>query len=62
MKINLLLGSTAFSDEIGKVIASGNRLVVTGDKNFHVIDISVPTKPVIQSTTNLPTMPPEKEK
>ena len=48
------LTSLAFSDEIGKVIASGNRLVVTGDKKFHVIDISVPTKPVIQSTTNLP--------
>ena len=35
-------------------MASGNRLVVTGDKKFRIIDISVPTKPVIQLTTNLP--------
>lgn len=48
------LTSLAFSDEIGKVIASGNRLVVAGDKKFRIIDISVPTKPIIQSTTNLP--------
>lgn len=46
--------SLAFQDEIGKVVAYGNRLIVAGDKEFHIIDISVPTKPVIQSTTKLP--------
>ena len=48
------LTTLAFPDEIGKVLASGNRLVVAGHQKFYIIDISVPTKPVIQSTTHLP--------
>lgn len=44
----------AFPDKIGKVLASGNRLVVAGHQKFHIIDISVPAQPVIQSTTHLP--------
>lgn len=48
------LTSLAFQDEIGKVVAYENRLIVAGDKEFHIIDISVPTEPVIQSTTKLP--------
>ena len=48
------LTTLAFPDEIGKVLASGNRLVVAGHQKFHIIDISVPSQPVIQSTTHLP--------
>ena len=48
------LTTLAFPDEIGKVLASGNRLVVAGHQKFHIVDISVPSQPVIQSTTHLP--------
>ena len=48
------LTTLAFPDEIGKVLASGNRLVVAGHQKFHLINISVPAQPVIQSTTHLP--------
>ena len=48
------LNSLEFPDEIGKVLASENHLVVAGHQKFHIIDISVPTQPIIQSTTHLP--------
>lgn len=46
--------SLAFPDKIGKVMAHENRLVVAGDRQFHIVNISVPTEPVIHSTTKLP--------
>ena len=46
--------SLAFPDEIGKVLASGNYLVVAGEKKFYLVDISQPLHPIIESTGHLP--------
>ena len=48
------LTSLAFPDKIGKVLAFGNSLVVASRKKFHLVDISQPSHPVLQSTTHLP--------
>ena len=48
------LTSLPFPDEIGKVLASGDYLVVASRKKFHLVDVSQPSVPVIQSTGHLP--------
>ena len=39
------LTTLEFPDKIGKVLASGNHLVVASEKNFHLVDISQPLRP-----------------
>ena len=48
------LTSLAFPDEIGKVLASGDYLVVASRKKLHLVNISQPSAPMLQSTTHLP--------
>ncbi len=48
------LTSLAFSDAIGKVLASGHHLVVATRKSFHLVDVSQPSSPVVASTEQLP--------
>ena len=47
------LTTLAFKDTIGKVLASGNLLVVASKKKFHVVDVSQPSHPTHQSTNYL---------
>ena len=53
--------SLAFPDEIGKVLASGNYLVVASEKKFYLVDISQPLHPIIESTGHLPQQHPIKD-
>ncbi len=48
------LTTLAFADELGKVLSSGNYLVVETRETFHLVDISHPSSPVLQSTAHLP--------
>ncbi len=48
------LTSLELPDKIGKVLASGDYLVVASRKKFHLVDVSQPLAPVLQSTTYLP--------
>ena len=48
------LTSLAFSDKIGKVLASGDSLVVETSKKFHLVNISEPSHPMLESTMHLP--------
>ena len=48
------LTSLEFTDEIGKAVVSGNQLVVASPQEFHLVDISQPSHPVLQSTMYLP--------
>ena len=48
------LTSLAFPDEIGKVLASGDYLVVASRKKFYLVDVSQPLHPVLESTGHLP--------
>ena len=48
------LTSLAFPDEIGKVLASGDYLVVASRKKLYLVNISQPSAPMLQSTTHLP--------
>ena len=48
------LTSVEFADEIGKAVISGNQLVVASPQEFHLVDISQPSHPVLQSTMYLP--------
>lgn len=44
------LTSLAFPDKIGKVLAAGDYLVVASRKKFHLVNVSQPSHPVLQST------------
>ena len=48
------LTTLAFADELGKVLPSGNFLVLATRKTIHLVDISYPSSPVLHSTTQLP--------
>lgn len=48
------LTSIEFTDGIGKAVISGNQLVVASSQEFHLVDISQPSHPVLQSTMYLP--------
>ena len=48
------LTSFEFSDKIGKVLAFGDHLVVASHKKFHLVNVSQPSVPVLQSTLYLP--------
>ncbi len=55
------LTSLEFPDKIGKVLASGDYLVVTSQKKFHIVDVSQPSHPVLESTGHLPQRHPIKD-
>ena len=55
------LTSLAFPDKIGKVLASGDYLVVTSKKKFHIVDVSQPSHPALESTGHLPQRNPIKD-
>ena len=44
------LTSLEFPDKTGKVLASGDYLVVASKKKFHLVNVSQPSVPVLQST------------
>lgn len=48
------LTSLEFPDKIGKVLAAGDSLVAASRKKFHLVNVSQPSHPVLQSTTPLP--------
>ena len=48
------LTSIEFAGEIGKAVFSGNQLVIASPQEFHLVDISQPSHPVLQSTMYLP--------
>ncbi len=48
------LTSIEFAGEIGKAVISGNQFVVASPQEFHLVDISQPSHPVLQSTMYLP--------
>ncbi len=48
------LTSFEFPNKVGKVLASGDYLVVASHKKFHLVDVSQPSVPVLQSTMYLP--------
>ena len=48
------LTSLAFPDKIGKVLAADDFLVVASRKKFHLVNVSQPSVPVLQSTVYLP--------
>ena len=47
------LTSLTFKNKIGKVLASGNLLVVASPKKFHIVNVSQPSHPTLQSTNYL---------
>ncbi len=55
------LTSLAFPDEIGKVLASGDYLVVASRKKFYLVNVSQPSHPVLESTGHLPQQRPIKD-
>ena len=48
------LTSLAFADDLGKVLSSGNLLVVATRKTIHIVDVSHPSHPRVESTAHLP--------
>ena len=55
------LTSLAFPDKIGKVLAAGDYLVVASRKKFHIVNVSQPAHPVLESTAHLPLQHPIKD-
>ena len=55
------LTSLAFPDKIGKVIVSGNHIVVASRKKFYIVGVSQPSHPVLESTEHLPQRHPIKD-
>ncbi len=47
------LTTLTFKDKIGKVLSSGNLLVVASPKKFHIVNVSKPSQPTLQSTNYL---------
>ena len=53
--------SFEFPDKIGKVLAFGDYLVVASRKKFHIVNVSQPAHPVLESTAHLPLQHPIKD-
>ena len=55
------LTSFAFPDQIGKVLTSGDYIVVASRKKFYLVDVSQPSHPVLESSGHLPQRHPIKD-